>query len=257
MENTDKPYLRYTPGENYPFIHCKFQRRHVLSSGEELWGHPSQLSLYAPWNKDHRLLNLQIVMLKCMFHHKVAWDQDPEGEKKYDGFVFFEAPVSFNPPSRRWFNQYPSASYGQLSTDADYHLYLDWKGCGMSVKETIALEDSDKGMTELQDGCKFLANIRRGMVTIAKSPDWKDEDKTEAVSALIEFENRVHLLMEEAVGKKLRIMQVMYEPAADGREPILMDWFEVVFEGDPEYLHTKWEDGRGQRRLVTPVETQL
>lgn len=255
MQNADK-HLRYDVWRDYPFVHCKFRRQFTLGNGEKVWSSPSQLGLYMPWNKEHQLTNLQVVVLKCMTHAKVAWDQDPEGEKKYDGFTFSELPIALNPPSRRWLNQYPTASYGQLNTDADYYLHLDWKGCGMSVKETVDLEDTDKGMTELQDGRHFLANIRRGMVTIAKSPDWKDADKEEAVAALVDFENRVHVMMEEAMGKKLRIMQVMYERTPDGGDPILMDWFEVVFEDEPEYAHTRWEHGRGQRRLVTPVETE-
>lgn len=255
MPNAER-HLRYAVGNDYPFVHCKFKRRITLSGGKDVWSIPSQLGLYMPWSEDHQLLNLEVVKLKCMSHEKVAWDQDPKGEKKYDGFTFSELPVALSPPSRRWLNQYPTASYGQLSTDADYYLHLDWKGCGMSVKETVDLEDTEKGMTELQDGCHFLANIRRGMVTIAKSPEWKHTDKEAAVAALVDLENRLQVLMEEAMGKKLRIMQVMYEPAADGKDPILMDWFEVVFEDEPEYAHTRWEDGRGQRRLITPVETE-
>lgn len=249
--------LRYEQSKTYPFVHCKFKRLLTKRNGEDVWSRASQLGLYRPWEDEQKLLSLKAVNMLCAEHHKVAWDQDPTGEKKHDGFIFFELPLVPRNPLKRWFNQYPRASYGQLSTDADHYLHLDWKGCGMSVEEYLDIEDTDEGMTELHDGCEFLANIRRGQVTIAKAQDWKDEDKKKALEALVAFEKRVQDLIEKVMHKKLRIMQVMYEPAADGGEPALMDWFEVVFDNEPEYTHTKWEDGRGQKRLVTPKETQV
>jgi hypothetical protein len=255
--DTETRSLRYTIGQDYPFVHCKFTRSFKTSKGETIVSRPSSLGLYCPWNEEHTLLDISVVMLKCMSHAKVAWDQDPKGEKKYDGFTFSELPISLDPPSRRWFNQYPTASYGQLSTDADRYVHLDWEGCGMSAKEAIAYEEGPTNRFEMHDGCHFLANLRRGQVTIAKATNgWEPDEKKQAIEALVAFEQRVHKLMEEAVGKKLKILQVMYERTPDGGEPILMDWFEVVFEDEPEFAHTKWEDGRGQKRLVTPVETE-
>lgn len=241
--------LRYTPGQDYPFVHCKFRRSHVVSAGAVHKGMPVQLSLYRPWDTHHHLMNLEVVKMKCIEHHKVPSEIDPLGEAKYDGFVF----EASDNPKLRWHNQYPQASYGQTTTDADHYLQLDWSGAGMSVKEVVAIEATDNGMTELQDGCHFLANIRRGRVTIAKSSDWEDDEKRVALGALAVFEVKVQGLIETAMGKKLKLMQIMYEPPADKKEPVLMDWFDVVFEDEPEFGHTCWEDGRGQRRLIPPV----
>jgi hypothetical protein len=243
--------LRYTPGQDYVFVHCKFRRFTFENGGKKISSAPMQLSTYRPWDTCHHLMNLEAVKLKCVEHHKVAWDQDPDGEAKYDGFVF----ESYEKPTRRWFNQYPRASYGQVSDVADRFLYLDWVSAGMTAKELIAVEATDKGMTELHDGAHFLANIRRGRVKIAKS-DWSLAEKKDALTALEAFEVQVHEFLEKAACKKLRVMQVMYEPAADGKEPVLMDWFDVVFDDEPEYLHNRWEDGRGERRVVTPVPVE-
>lgn len=241
--------LRYTPGQDYTFIHCKYKRSY-LSAGKQVMSLPLQLSMYKPWDVHHHLLNLDVVKLKCIDHHKVPWDQDPYGVAKYDGFVF----ESYDKAKKRWFNQYPRASYGQVSTSHDYFLFLDYVGAGMSTKEVVAEAATDTGMTELQDAVQYLSNIRRGVVTINKSGDWSPVEKAVAIQSLIKFEAQVHELVEKAMGKKAKIMQVMYEPPADGKEPILMDWFDVVFEDEPEFLHTCWEDGRGQRRLVPPLQ---
>lgn len=250
--------LRYTPGTVYPFVHCKFRRSYATDAGgKKVWGHPLQSALFCPWNPDHELLSLVVVKAQCVEHHQVAWDQDPKGEKKHDGFIFAELPITLDPPSKRWFNQYPTASYGQLDDTQDRMLHLDWKGCGMSANEMIKLEDTPKGMTELHDGSHFLANVRRGQVTIAKATSWKDEDKVPAIQALSGLEHQVQELMEKAMGKKLRLMQVLYMPTADGKEPILMDWFEVVFDDEPAFIHSRWEEGRGSRVLVTPEETKV
>lgn len=47
-------------------------------------------------------------------HHKVPWDQDPEGKKECDGYLLTDSTgVVFA-------NQYPKACYGQVSDTADY-----------------------------------------------------------------------------------------------------------------------------------------
>lgn len=61
---------------------------------------------------DCEILDVKFIEAKCVEHHKVGWDQDPESEKKYDGFVF-------EYDGMKGHNQYPCASYGQMSDGAD------------------------------------------------------------------------------------------------------------------------------------------
>lgn len=253
MSSNSESVLRYTPGREYTFIHCKYRRSHKQANGQLIMGMSLQLSVYKPWDPHHHLTNLAAMTLKCTDHHKVPWDQDPYGEAKYDGFVF----ETLHAPMQRWFNQYPRACYGQLDTSHDHFLYLDYVGAGMTTKEVVAVAATDTGMTELQDASRFLSNIRQGQIKIAKAFDWPVEERKSALMALAKFEVQVTSLIEASVGKKLKLMQVMYEPPADNREPVLMDWFEVVFDDDPAYMHTRWEDGRGQLRLVPPVGTEV
>lgn len=249
---TTESVLRYIPGQDYAFLHCKFRRSHKQTNGMLAMGMAIQLGTYRPYDVHHHLLNLEVVKLRCVDHHKVPWDQDPYGALKHDGFVF----ESYEEPVKRWFNQYPRACYGQIDDSHDRFLYLDYVGAGMSTKEVVAEAATDKGMTELQDATYYLGNIRRGIVSITKAADWPAVEKAVTLAALKVFEAQVQDLIEKAVGKKCKLMQVMYEPPADGKEPILMDWFDVVYEGDPEFLHTCWEDGRGQRRLIPPIGTE-
>lgn len=56
---------------------------------------------------------IKIIELTVTEHHKVAWDQDPDGEKKYDGFILTDS------KGMVYYNQYPHASYGQTTDLAD------------------------------------------------------------------------------------------------------------------------------------------
>ena len=56
---------------------------------------------------------IRVKLLTVVEHHKVAWDQYPTEEKKHDGFLLKdENGIVFA-------NQYPRASYGQISDRSD------------------------------------------------------------------------------------------------------------------------------------------
>lgn len=77
-------------------------------------------SLYLPW--EDKLTSLRILSAKCIEHHKVPGEWDDVIQ--YDGFVFEETDDCVMPghpyvAGRRWHNQYPRASYGQLDDSND------------------------------------------------------------------------------------------------------------------------------------------
>lgn len=57
--------------------------------------------------------SFKIIELTVTEHHKVPWDQDPEGKKECDGYILKDKDgVVYD-------NQYPAASYGQTSDFAN------------------------------------------------------------------------------------------------------------------------------------------
>lgn len=102
-EEAPAPKLRFTVGEDYFFINVDFKK-----------GEGSFFPLFQPWNGD-TVTKIEIVKLHCAEHHRVRWDCDEnDAEPKYDGFVFTDD------TDMRWYNQYPSASYGQLDDSANW-----------------------------------------------------------------------------------------------------------------------------------------
>lgn len=65
--------------------------------------------------------SFKLIELTVTEHHKVPWDQDPEGKKECDGYVLKDKDGVV------YYNQYPTASYGQLSDFANrvFTVYLE------------------------------------------------------------------------------------------------------------------------------------
>lgn len=71
-------------------------------------------SISHPMIWDNRMPKaFSFIQLEVKEHYKVAWDQDPRGGKKYDGYKL--SSVDGLP----FTNQYPHASYGQVTDTAD------------------------------------------------------------------------------------------------------------------------------------------
>ena len=67
-----------------------------------------------PYLYDHRKVKkIWLKEMEVKEHHKVAWSEDPKGEKKYDGYILQDGDGKY------YHNQYPRASYGQVSSEAD------------------------------------------------------------------------------------------------------------------------------------------
>lgn len=110
MSNTNqtKPNTRFNVGEVEYFIDICYEIGDNRFVGA---------SLYLPWVD--KLKFYDVVELTCTEHHKVAWDQDPAQEAKYDGFVFTDK------NELKYHNQYPTASYGQLDDSCDWTVRPD------------------------------------------------------------------------------------------------------------------------------------
>lgn len=74
---------------------------------------PFMNSIYCPWDTGLQLKEMLAVPMTVVEHHKVPWDQEPDGENKYDGFICVDD------TGNRWASQWPHASYGQVSDAAD------------------------------------------------------------------------------------------------------------------------------------------
>jgi hypothetical protein len=115
--------LRYIPGQIYTFS------RTIFSPGESNYFS----DVYFPWSDE--LKEIQVRNFLCKEHHKVSWDQEPKGEKKYDGFIF----EAVDDPSQVWVNQYPSACYSQTSNENDFVLFLHFEN-----EEIFEVDENDK-----------------------------------------------------------------------------------------------------------------
>lgn len=91
---------RFIVGQKYYFVRTLFEMK------EPRFGR-----LYYPWLD--KLQSIDVITLVCGKEYDVAWDQDPDQEKKYKGYILLDEGAN------RWANQYPNASYGQLDDSAD------------------------------------------------------------------------------------------------------------------------------------------
>lgn len=93
--------------------------------GQKLWvmfAHVTNSNLYplrvpyTPWNYGHVLPKLEFLELEVIAHHKVRNEYaQPDSEPDCDGFLLRDIHGNI------WSNQYPLATYGQLTTSADQH----------------------------------------------------------------------------------------------------------------------------------------
>lgn len=194
--------LRYSVGSTYFFIWINFTRN------ESRWG-----SLFIPWLDT--LHGIEIKKLTCKEHHKVAWDQDPKREKEYDGFIFTEEKSEH--ASGQWFNQYPTACYGQLDDSANWRVAPD-----LTVAEAAGLHDN-KVWAMHQDVTVFLANALRGVNHLKDKGDCKESQ------ALTDFCGKIVKLLKDDFNTEVCVnpMKVEYE---DGSVGELEGFFDVTLE---------------------------
>jgi hypothetical protein len=123
---------------------------------------------------------IDIVELTVTEHHKVAWDQDPKDEKKYDGYLLKDN------KGQVWCNQYPRASYGQISDAADreFSLYTT------DEKEMEKWLDSDE-TTMCTLLVFFYEDLTRG---VASHENLKNREETEKGKNTASFDKKLELM---------------------------------------------------------------
>lgn len=89
-------------------------------------------------------LSIELFKLKVTEHHKVAWDVDPNGERRYSGFILSTEEGGV------WYNQYPMASYGQVSDVADRQFTINY------AKMTASSEFTEDQITERCEKLPFI-----------------------------------------------------------------------------------------------------
>lgn len=67
---------------------------------------------------EQRIEKISLFKLTVKEHHRVAWSEDPGGEKKYDGYLLTDDQGLI------WANQYPRAAYGQTTTEQDQRFFF-------------------------------------------------------------------------------------------------------------------------------------
>lgn len=80
-------------------------------------------------------INHKFVKLTVVEHHKVALDQNPNGEKENDGFVLRDS------EGKVYHNQYPVATYGVFTSKAD-HYFLRKLGESQTIEDLIGVEEA-------------------------------------------------------------------------------------------------------------------
>jgi hypothetical protein len=112
--------MRYTIGRKYIFIH---EQAKLKPKQNMVTPFPC---VFKPWEDE--MENQRILVLTCAEHHKVrnTWAK-PEDEPDCDGFIFLDA------EGGKWYNQYPTASYGQVDDSADGRVM--WSGWDKEVDQ--------------------------------------------------------------------------------------------------------------------------
>lgn len=157
--------MRYNVGSIYPFIKIEFK------AAELRFG-----NLYLPWCDT--LKEIKLEMLECAEHHKVrSSHEDETAEPTCDGFIFKNMKTREN-----WHNQYPTASYGQISTDADQRAHRSYE---YFDKETSDVDD----FRDYEDAAAFMENIFRGIKQLT------EQNRMEEVNAMEAFLKQIQDLL--------------------------------------------------------------
>lgn len=163
--------MRYTVNEHTLFVNIDF------TMGDLRYG-----NLYLPWHD--KLNKITIRKLLCKEHHKVPDCHDPNQELKHDGFIFVDETTD-----APWYNQYPSASYGQIDDSNN------WRVRNADITSDLPLRELV--MTDLST---YMCDLLRG---ISQLKDAKEEvnagllqDHLDALTKIVEEEYKMRVVIE-------------------------------------------------------------
>lgn len=128
--------------------------------------------------------DINIIKLTVTEHHKVPDNYDTEGKLDYDGYLLKSE------DGQTFTNQYPRASYGQLSDDGNRRFTIH-------IKDTDSLDKvrngNPKAIFELHLLSEVLEKIKRGIKELGEIPKTAERYNScqEKRAALIKFYDRI------------------------------------------------------------------
>lgn len=149
--------MRYTVGQKVIAVRENFSIKEGLSEKELIdarWG-----TVCLPWY--HTLEKFEIMTLTVLEHHKVPWEHG--SDSIYDGYI-----LQKEEDGTLWWNQYPTASYGQLDTSEDQRFRIAYP----SNYEELPKEVQDAWVEEQWRPFKsaefYFNNLHRGISEVRK-----------------------------------------------------------------------------------------
>lgn len=142
--------MRFEIGQQVPFIKVKYHKKPNIDKAFS--------SLFDP--RLHDLDSINVKLLTVKEHHKVSSSYEPDGEKKYDGSIFTEQLGEGK--EQIWYNQYPTASYGQLDDTSDRMVTRHSEFTKEEV-EQMSHEEVNMWLENWHTALEFTANIKRAL----------------------------------------------------------------------------------------------
>lgn len=179
--------MRFEIGQQVPFINVKFHDKPDVK--------PTFQSLFDP--RVHELDSIEVKMLTVKEHHKVPSCYEPDGEKKYDGFIFTEQ-IDVD-KQQIWLNQYPTATYGQISDTNDRTVFRHTDHTKEQIDE-MSHTELDMWTERWCTALHFIATIKRAIDGGEKyGIHLSDEDKVPFYKYLHEVQKAI----EKVSGKNV------------------------------------------------------
>ena len=159
--------------------------RYVITGRSGLFSNP----MYCPWSD--KLERIELKVLTVQEHHVVPNCHDPKGVPCADGYVLRDQ------EGAQWGNQYPTAAYGQVSTDADW-LFERM----MEDAQVSSASDDELSIFEVAE--RVLERIKRGVDHFEKPGETQN---AEYAQALRQHMSELEAQITEATGA-----EIIFEP---------------------------------------------
>ena len=187
--------MRFEIGQQIPFINVKYHKKPNIEKSFNF--------LFDP--RIHDLDSINVKLLTVKEHHKVPSTYGPENEKIYDGFIFTEQINEHE--EQLWNNQYPTATYGQLSDENDRSAFRHTTHSKEEI-DRMSYEELDMWLERWFTALDFIANIKRAIdggerYALKLTP----EDK----KLFEDYLSKVQETIEKVSGKKIEFNIATYK----------------------------------------------
>lgn len=187
--------MRFEIGQQIPFINVRYHKKPNVEKAFSF--------LFDP--RIHDLDSVEVKILTVKEHHKVPSTYGPKDEKNYDGFIFTEQ-INEN-EEQLWKNQYPTATYGQLSDENDRTVFRHTTHSKEEI-ERMSYEELKYWTERWHTALDFIANIKRAIVGGKRHGlELSPENRKLFEDYLLKVQNTI----EEATGKKIQYKIATYK----------------------------------------------